>query len=187
MMIARWIPRLLNGVLDRLAVLAGALGFSQIPGFMQHYLQRLGGHLGEARRNLLSWQHIADLSTDGDLQALIQRYRGGAAPEVIEAGRKCAADALRVEQLQQAYDALVSASAWWRPVVLLEHLDRHIARGALEAFEPNLPVNLEGLCYIVVGVVVGWCLFRGLRCGCCVAWRAACRHRRTAPHLTDAA
>mgnify|MGYP001066913065 CR=1 FL=1 len=48
--------------LDRLACVAGALGFSQAPEIMQQYLQRIGGHLDEARRHVAEVQRVATQS-----------------------------------------------------------------------------------------------------------------------------
>jgi len=41
-----------EGLLDRLLCLVGAVVFAQAPEFFQQYLQRLGGRLDEARRQL---------------------------------------------------------------------------------------------------------------------------------------
>ena len=41
--------RFLDGLVDRVVSLAGAVGLAQFPQFFAQYLQRLGGHLEEAR------------------------------------------------------------------------------------------------------------------------------------------
>ena len=48
-----------EGLFDRLLCVLGAVTFSQVPEFMQQYLQRLGGHLDEARRQLDRLQDAA--------------------------------------------------------------------------------------------------------------------------------
>jgi len=56
-----------EGLLDRLLCVVGAVLFSQLPEFIQQYLQRLGGHLDEARRQLEQFRAVAaqsDLTLD---------------------------------------------------------------------------------------------------------------------------
>src|SRR4051812_49538683 len=48
-----------ESLLDRLLCVAGAVVFTQVPEFFQQYLQRLGGHLDEARRQLLQFENAA--------------------------------------------------------------------------------------------------------------------------------
>ena len=49
-------------LLDRVLCVLGAVGVSQAPEFFQQYLQRLGGHLDEARRQLASFEAVAKQS-----------------------------------------------------------------------------------------------------------------------------
>ncbi len=169
--------RLVDGLVDRLVALAGAVGFSQAPGFINHYVQRLGGHVAEAQHNVATWQAIADKSTAGDLHALITLYRGSDKGEVLEAGRKCAADVLRLEDLSNALKVITDSPAWERAIVFLRHLDADIARAAAHSFVPTIPLNLEGLCYALVGLVLGLCLYGGIKQCVRAAFRAARRAR----------
>ena len=43
---------------DRALCVVGAILFSQLPEFFQQYLQRLGGHLDEARRQLEQFRQL---------------------------------------------------------------------------------------------------------------------------------
>jgi nucleoside diphosphate kinase len=52
-------------LLDRVLCVAGAITLSQAPEFFQQYLQRLGGHLDEARRVLASFEAVARESRRG--------------------------------------------------------------------------------------------------------------------------
>ncbi len=166
--------RAVDRVLDHLAAVVGAIGFSQIPGFIDHYVQRLGGHAAEAQCNVASWQRIADASAQGDLHALITLYRASERLEVLEAGRKCAADVLRLEDLRTALDAIVSSPPWLRAIAFLRHMDADIARGALDGFALNVPLDMEGLCYAGIGLVLGVCVYAGFRQGVRAMVRAAC-------------
>jgi hypothetical protein len=156
---ARFVDRLL----DRVMAIVGAIGFSQAPGFIDNYLQRLGGHVAEAQRNVATWQTIADKSAHGDLHALIALYRVSDKTEVLEAGRKCTADVLRLEDLVSALDAIVAAPPWSRAVAFLRHLDADIARATAAQFVPTIPLNVEGLCYAIAGLMLALCVYAGLK------------------------
>ncbi|TAG29309.1 MAG: DUF2937 family protein, partial [Verrucomicrobia bacterium] len=58
----RPLGRVGESLLDRALCVAGAVGFSQAPEFFQQYLQRLGGHLDEARLVLARFQGVASES-----------------------------------------------------------------------------------------------------------------------------
>ncbi len=166
--------RVLNGMLDRISAIAGALAVAQLPGFIQHYTQRLGGHVVEARLNVSGWQRIADETAGGQLDALLGGYMADASAAVLAAGRKGITDVERAAQLERAFEALVEAPVWQRPVVFLRHLDGAIARATWGYYQPNLPFNLESLIYALAGLLAGWCLYR-LLCRCCGATVRCCR------------
>ena len=48
----RGVFRFIDTSLDRVFSILGAAAFSQVPEFIQQYLQRLGGHLDEAKRQV---------------------------------------------------------------------------------------------------------------------------------------
>ena len=131
--------RLVDGLLDRLLAIAGAVALSQVPGFISHYLQRLGGHVDEATRNVAGWQEIANKSTGGNLRKLIDFYQASGDTEIIETGKKCVGDLGRLEDLQQAMAAIRDASVWEKPLSFVRHLDPDIARAASGNTFPMFP------------------------------------------------
>ena len=111
--------KVLDSLLDRVVAVVGAVGGSQLPGYIQHYMQRLGGHVAEAEKNVAGWQQIADGATNGDVAGLAGFYLQSTDPEVIAAGSKCSADLARAAELRTALDALQDASVWERPLAFL--------------------------------------------------------------------
>ena len=160
-------------LLDRALCVAGAVLFSQLPEFFQQYLQRLGGHLDEARRQLEQFQRTAaqsGLTLDG----LITKARAQADPALARLGQVMADTSARVGNLAAAESALRTASAWCRPFVFLRHLDPAIARATWAVFRPAVPTTLEGLAYAVVGMAVMLALYHG---AVRRPWERACRRR----------
>jgi len=145
----------IDGLLDRVFSVVGALTLAQAPAFIAHYIQRLAGHLAEAERGVASWLAIAHKAGLANVVQLAARYRSSPNAEVVEAGNKCLADLQRVEELRAALTAVRDAPVWRRGVDFLMNMDREIAAGTIKDFQPNLPMTLESILYALLGIVVG--------------------------------
>lgn len=125
-----------------IAAVAG-LAASQVQAFIAAYLQRLGGHLDEARR-------------------MVQRLiNGGFSPDVDVASQDRLAAALgrRVSDLAANHEAIAGADVFSRPFVFVAHMDRAIAEATLASFTPALPLDSASLVYALAGMVLGWLLY----------------------------
>ena len=137
----------LLGTFDRLigTVIGAVTGFaaSQTQAFIQAYLQRLGGHLDEARTTF-------------------QRLRAGEflpGADALSQQRMADAFARRTDELSQAYGAIANADVFERPFRFVAHMDRSIAEATLTNFTPALPLDAGSLVYAFVGIVLGWLLY----------------------------
>jgi hypothetical protein len=142
-----------GGVLDRVLCVLGTVAFSQIPEFMQQYLQRLGGHLDEARRQLAQFRHAAEQS-GLSLDHLITQTGANPDPAVAKLSGVMTDAVARVEELQAAQSAIQNATLWDRPFVFLRNVDSEIARATWEIFKPAIPTTAEGLVYAAAGMAV---------------------------------
>lgn len=142
-----------DGLLDRALCVIGTVLFSQVPEFMQQYLQRLGGHLDEARRQL---EHFRDTATQSGLTLpkLIEQTTANVDPAVAKLGGVMSEAMTRVDTLETAQAAIQHASLWSRPFVLIQHLDTSIAHATWAIFKPAVPTTLEGLVYALCGMLV---------------------------------
>ena len=104
---------------------------AQLPAFVQQYLQRLGGHLDEARFMALQF-------AEGDAYRDLSPAVRAAVLEVTER---------RIEWLAGAHDAIAQAGDLSRPFVFLTHVDHSIAAATWRVFEPGLPLGWGGLAY----------------------------------------
>lgn len=139
-------------LIDRVLCVVGALVFSQAPEFMQQYLQRLGGHLDEARRQLAHFQQVAAQS-GLTLDRLISQTTANSEPTVAKLGGVIRETATRVDTLATAHDALLHASLWTRPFVFLRHMDSGIASATWTIYQPAVPTTIEGLIYALAGMI----------------------------------
>ncbi len=142
-----------EGLLDRVLCVVGAVLFSQAPEFMQQYLQRLGGHLDEARRQLLHFQETAAQS-GLTLERLIGQTGANPDPAVAKLGGVMTETITRVDTLASAQSAIQQASLWSRPFIFLRHVDLTIAHATWAVFKPAVPTTVEGLVYALLGMLV---------------------------------
>jgi len=141
-----------EGLLDRALCVIGAVIFSQVPEFMQQYLQRLGGRLDEARLQLLQFQHAATQS-GLTLERLISQTTANVDPAVARLGGVMTAAIARVDTLEGAQSAIENASLWTRPFVFLQHIDPAIAQATWTIFKPAVPTTVEGFVYALLGML----------------------------------
>lgn len=141
-----------DGLTDRLLCVIGAVAFSQGPEFMQQYLQRLGGHLAEARRQLAAFEATASQSGI-TFDRLVSQTSASPDQAIARLAGTLTDTARRVSELQGAHDALLQAAAWERPLVFLRHMDLTIARATAAIFKPAVPTTAEGLVYAGAGML----------------------------------
>jgi hypothetical protein len=146
--------RFLDSLMDRICAVLGALFAAQFPQYLVLYLQRLGGHVDEARMNLDRYREIAK-DTGLSLYQYIQHLLASADPAVFKTGQKVGADFERYNQLANALRELQGAPAYKKFFIFLKDMDFSIARNTLANFTPGLPLTVEGAAYAAIGVVLG--------------------------------
>lgn len=138
-----WAARKFDNLGSAVSGAGGGMGLSQAPAFTQAYLQRLGGHIDEARRTLGLIERGEMLEQLGmtDREAAIAQFTA------------------RVEELQQAFDAISDASPLLQPLIMLQHADSEIAGRVWEAFTPAIPVDAASLVYTGGGIVIALLIY----------------------------
>jgi hypothetical protein len=150
---ARGFLTVFDSLLDRVLCIVGAIMFSQGPEFMQQYLQRLGGHLAEARRQLAAFQNTA-ASSGLTMDELVQKTNANADQAVARLGGLMTDTMERVHSLQSAHDALINTALWERPFVFLRHIDPAIANATAAIYKPAVPTTVEGVLYALTGMLI---------------------------------
>lgn len=146
-------PALIVGerLFDRILCVAGAVAFSQFPEFIQQYLQRLGGHLDEARRQVMKFTEVAAQSKL-TLPEFIIRTNHNSDEAVAKLGGVMQGAVDRVSELSFANAAMHDASLWERPFVFLRYVDPEIAGATWSIYQPAVPTTIEGLIYALIGM-----------------------------------
>ena len=148
-------------LVDRLLCVFRAVLFCELPEFLQQYLQRLGGRLDEARRQLAQFTDIAAQSKL-TLAEFITRTGHNADESVARLAGVMGDTVARVDSLTAADHAIRNASLWGKPFVFFSHFDPSIARATFSIYKPAVPTTVEGLVYAVLGMLVVLGLYHGL-------------------------
>lgn len=147
--------QLLNGFIDRIFALAGAVLLAQSPQFYAQYIQRLAGHLDEARRTVELYEETAT-SLGFTLEQYIEQHLVSDSEVFVSAGRVITSLLERLHQLECSFTALVEAPPWMRPWLFIKEAQWPIAVQTWHDFTPGIPTTVEGLLYAVTGLLLGW-------------------------------
>ena len=133
-----WLLEKTDRLVGTIFAAAAGVAASQFQAFVLAYLQRLGGHLDEARR----------MARELDLR----RSAGEAAPseQVTSMLQQ------RIAELETAIRAIEQANPYLKPVAFFMHMDTEIAAAAAVNFTPALPLNAPSAIYAFAGAVLGW-------------------------------
>ena len=127
--VAAWLKSLVDGI----GAATGAALTSQLPEFVQQYLQRLGGHRDEAL-NFVQMLKLQGTDVSSAVFTLAQA---------------------RADSLVRAFDAISQAGDLARPAIFLRYMDVDIARATLNLFLPAVPLTPAGLVYGGIGLILG--------------------------------
>ncbi|MGB0843206.1 MAG: DUF2937 family protein [Alphaproteobacteria bacterium] len=142
--------RLISGIFGTI----GAVSLMQFPAFFQQYLQRLGGHLEQAKLDVGRFVEAAKLQ-GLDLKTYINRLSENADETVVGT-----ADAIKgvvddLDNHQQAFSALQSSAIWQQPASFARWVNSNISTDTFAIFEPSLPLSTAGLIYGLIGLILG--------------------------------
>jgi hypothetical protein len=139
-----WIRKKLDSLAGTVTAIITGLASLQLPSFINAYLQRLGGHLDEARLGLVA---IKSGGTGQTAEALALHER-------LEASAQA-----RIDFLETAQSAITEAGSFERPIIFFTHMDSDIALATAQSFTPALSLDLPSLIFAILGIVVGWLIW----------------------------
>ena len=154
--------RFLGGFLDRLLAVFGVVSFAQFPQFFNQYIQRLGGHLAEAKFMLVRYEMTADYF-NMTLDEYIATHVNSGHEVFVSSGQLISDLVTRINTLEKSFAALKDASVYNRWWVFLRQLDYSIFQETWLDFTPGIPTTLEGAIYGVCGLLVTWFLCQVLK------------------------
>ena len=142
------------------ALLAGGVA-SQVPEYAQQYRQRLGGALDEL--NTIVQKFDADSTSAGlTRETAMSRLAANADPFIKSQGVQMRENVARTQRLTRQAQAFAAAGPFTRINALAKDFDPQIARRAYDAFEPALPMTLEGIVSAFFGFIGGFTFMKFL-------------------------
>jgi len=128
---------------------------AQVPEFSQQYLQRLGGQIDEID---LQVEALDRRAAEAGLArgTYVRRFLDNNDQVIKREGEYMVAVLARHTLLHAAYDAMVIAPLWQRPLRMVQHHQPETSRATLAVFKPALPLTAEGLSYAAAGFLGGW-------------------------------
>lgn len=138
-----WILRKLDAFAAAVVIAVTGAAASQGQAFIAQYIQRLGGHLDEAKAQLFNVQNGL-------------RYR--VMDETVRAELETEAQT-RVADLQNAFDAIAGANVFTKPFAFFAHAEPTIVAGTWSNFVPALPLGAAAVMYVFVGMVAGFIVY----------------------------
>lgn len=131
--------------------ICGALVAAQFPAYSQQYLQRLGGAVAALDKVVGDFDHSA--AAQGMTRSAALAQMQGTA--FVDARRlDMQRTFLRHKRLQDDLALLEGHGPFMRAYHATRLTDREIARGALAAFRPALPLSFAGAIFAFVGFLV---------------------------------
>ena len=149
---------ILKRLVFALSLVCAALA-SQAPEFAQQYRQRLGGAVDELRAIVAQF----DADAKGEKvtrEEALSRLQGNADPLASKRAAAMRDTIAREERLSRQLQAFSDAGPFQRIGAMLTDADAGVARRAWQAFEPAVPLTVEGLVSALIGFVLGGGLLR---------------------------
>ncbi|PPE73570.1 hypothetical protein C3942_12260 [Solimonas fluminis] len=149
------LARFLGGVSERIAAVVLAVAAAQFPVYFLAYGNTLAGAQMEAEaryRELLAEAATLHLGVED----FVRRHEENADAVFQASGRIHRSTLERYRRYSAMQEALRSAPAWERPLVLARNFDPAIHAAA--RFEPGLPLTLEAGAYALAGLLLAWLL-----------------------------
>ncbi|MBP7583726.1 MAG: DUF2937 family protein [Spirochaetes bacterium] len=147
-----------DGLADRICAVTGALLFIQVPVFITHYMQRLGGHVDELTRVVN--QYRASAADNGkSLEEYVRRFLSSSEGDFVSAGKNMQFNIDRLADITQALEHLTTSGPAGKFFYFIKDIDIDIARATMRNFTPGLNISLEGAVYALCGLLFGMLVY----------------------------
>ncbi len=137
--------KLISTLFDRIIFTLSFILGVQAPEFMQQYIQRLSGHLDEAKFQLQQFQSIADLQFNGDLVLLIERYKINSDNAIVQTGEIISSMVKRVDDFELQLSQLQHADYASQLYHFVQQIDLPMAKATLTDFQLAVPLEVGAL------------------------------------------
>lgn len=150
---------MIGRIIAALVLAFGAITGSQLPEFAQQYRQRLGGAVDELRAFVQRFD--ADAQSQGlTRQTALERHAANPDELFRKRGVAMTETIARMNRLDQQLSGMMNENSLVRLTSFATLADKEIARATLSAYEPAVPVTMEGGILAGLGALIAWWLYR---------------------------
>ena len=140
------------------------LAAGALPSFVLQYRQRIVGRLDQLNLDLAPWKQIAERLHNDDLQALVNHHLSSGDSTFVAEAAAINAMQQQLSALQAAVNAMqgnvIQRVAGW-----LQHVNWQDTRATWSLFEPQFPLDPQGLLFALVAgggiwlvvIALAWC------------------------------
>ncbi|MFI0434557.1 MAG: DUF2937 family protein [Parachlamydiaceae bacterium] len=150
---------LIGNLFDRLFVVAGACIGSQIPQFMHQYIERLAGHVDALKKLINQLDQIA-AGSNKHLDQYIQKFKESIDIDFNRQGDFLQGIVDRWQELNKTLEQMTQSPFWQRPYYFFKDFQADIAHSTFDSFQPGFNLTIEGGCYALVGMLIGWSFYQ---------------------------
>lgn len=154
--------QVLESLFDRALAIVGSITLAQFPQFYAQYIQRLGGHLDEARRIVSEYSKAAS-SFHLTLQEYIQVHLTAQNSVLQSTGNIIENSLTRLADLEKSFQALKGGTLFNRWWIFLKNMNPDIFKQTCSEYTSGLSLTLESLIYALAGLLITWGLYQGIK------------------------
>jgi len=136
---------IINNIIDRCFFTVSFIIAMQLPEFIQQYIQRLSGHLNEAKFQLTQFQKIAEEHYQGSLSTMIVRYKENSEQSINNTADLIELLAVRIANYQNHMTQLTENDYLNTLFQFITNFDLYIAQTTAEQYALALPLNINAI------------------------------------------
>lgn len=144
--------KVIDGLADKMAAVAGAVAGCQFPQYLAQYVQCLGGKILLAKENVEHYTQIASKNSL-TLDQYVSHLHNVPDSVTSNTSTEIANQIHQLSYLQNSLDSIVHSNAFTKLPNFLAHLDWSVAHQAMENYTPGIPTTMEGLGYAMIGML----------------------------------
>ncbi len=146
---------LINNIIDRCLFTLTFIVGVQLPEFIHQYLQRLSGHLEEAKLQLSQFSALAQSHYQGDLVLMVKSYKANSDPVIVDTGKVIEQLVDRVNYLDNHFNTLFNNDYVSQIQYFILNADLQIMQQTAKIFTLAIPLEINALATGAIVAITG--------------------------------
>lgn len=147
--------RIINNIIDRCLFTVTFILGVQLPEFINQYLQRLSGHLNEAKLQLSQFDAIAQSHYQGDIALMVNSYKTNNDPVIVDTGIVIEQLVARVNYLENHFSSLFNNDYISQIQYFIFNADLQIMQQTAKIYSLAIPLEINALATGAIIAITG--------------------------------